>query len=495
MSHLLKNSKKKIFVGFIISVIFLILILFYFGLTNYDGSLIIYLSFSIVFNFLIYFGFRKHSIFFETFLSLLLWLGFWFKFTCIISFTDGLFREGAGNFNYKPESFDEVLIISQIAILAFIISGYIRELFIFKYPNRIILEESKNQFLLKHRQKLWLIFVTIVFVIGVSNFYLKIYQKGLFPLENFNFLFSGTYKWLLLFGLTTISSIFLFLEAKNLKKFFILTSFIAFFETFISSFSMLSRGMIFNSMAILFGIYKFSNKVSIRNSTSYYLKSLVLIMLLFYISVVSVNFIRSNFFYVGKSADFIKNTSENLDIINKNEISKKSYSKLLDNNQEIFYLLINRWVGIDAVMSVHSKKEMLSIDFLKASTKEVPDFTGSTFYELKFNVNNSEKNKKLYKNVKGNTLPGIIAFLYYSGSFLFLFICIILITMISSLIEYLAYRCSSKNLIFSSLIGQIIAFRLIHFGYLPSQTYLLLGTVFITIFFVYLLNLIINNIS
>ena len=62
--------------------------------------------------------------FFETFFGLLLWLGFWFKLTCTISFTDGVFREGVGIFDYSKNSFNEVLIISQIAIFSFILSGY-----------------------------------------------------------------------------------------------------------------------------------------------------------------------------------------------------------------------------------------------------------------------------------------------------------------------------------------------------------------------------------
>lgn len=493
MSHLLKNNLKKFFIFFKILIISLILVLFFFGLKNYKGSPIIYLSFSVVFNYLIYFGFRKNSIFFETFLSLLLWLGFWFKLVCTISFTNGLFKEGAGNFSYNSNSFDEVLIISQVGGLAFIIGGYIREFLIFKYPNRIILKNDKNYFFFKNRLKIWLIFFVFVIIVGSSNFYLKIYQKGLFPLKDFYFLFSGTYKWLLLFGLTTISATIIYLEAKNFKKFFIISSLIALFETFISSFSMLSRGMMFNSIAIIFGIYKFSKKINLKNSLIYYFTFIIFFIILFYSSVISVNSIRSNFFYIGKSAEFIKNNPENADLFNQIESSKKSYSDFKEINQEIYYLLINRWVGIDAVMAVSSKRERLNKDFLFNSLKETPDLYGPTFYELNFDVNNLGGSKKLYNNVKGNTLPGVIAFLFYSGSLLFLFFCMVLITILASLIEFVAYKFSSKNIIFASIIGQTIAFRLIHFGYLPNQTYLLFGTIFITIIFVYLFNLLINN--
>ena len=72
---------------------------------------------------------------------------FWFKLTCTISFTDGVFREGVGIFDYSKNSFNEVLIISQIAIFSFILSGYFREFFLFKYPKNSIYKILKITFL------------------------------------------------------------------------------------------------------------------------------------------------------------------------------------------------------------------------------------------------------------------------------------------------------------------------------------------------------------
>ena len=137
MSHLFKNSNKIIYKSLVSLLILAIFSLIYLGVQNYSSNKFNYLSFSIISNFLIFFSIRKTAVFFETFFSLFLWLGFWFKFTCTIVFTDGVFREGVGTFNYSKESFDEVLFVSQIGILSFIVSGYFRELFLFKYPKRI----------------------------------------------------------------------------------------------------------------------------------------------------------------------------------------------------------------------------------------------------------------------------------------------------------------------------------------------------------------------
>ena len=99
MSHLFKTKSKIIYKFFTLSVLIGISVLIYLGTLNYSSNKINYLSFSIISNFLILFAFRKDAIFFETFFSLLLWLGFWFKFTCTIVFTDGIFREGVGIFD------------------------------------------------------------------------------------------------------------------------------------------------------------------------------------------------------------------------------------------------------------------------------------------------------------------------------------------------------------------------------------------------------------
>jgi hypothetical protein len=496
MSHLFKNNFKIYFKLLKIFFISLILFFTYLGTINYIGNKFIYLSFSIVNNFLLFFAFRKNSIFFETFFSILLWLGFWFKFTCTIVITDGLFREGVGLFDYNDYSFNKTLIVSQIGIISFIFAGFFREFIFFNYPKKLKFNFSDNNFFNRNKFRLWTLFIIFFLTIGFLNFYFKIYQKGLLPIYELNFVISGMFKWLLLFGLSTISSIFLFYEANTFKKFFITSGIIVFFETFISSLSMLSRGMIFNAFAIFFGIYKFSKKINKFNKISYYIKLIAVIGLLFYISVSTVNYIRANYFYVGKSALFtIEKFKNDLDKLPNNIEKNKKYSTISEHNSEILYLLINRWVGIDGVMAVTSKSKILSTSFLKKSFNERPNIKDPTFYELTFGLESINDSSQIYSNVKGNTLPGIIAFLFYSGSYILLFCLMFFITIAASLFEYLSFKLSNNNLIFSALIGQVVAFRLIHFGYLPHQSYLLFGTILLTIFIVFLINFFIKKMN
>ena len=220
MSHLFKNKNKFIY-KFFTSLLFIgIILLIYLGTQNYSSNKINYLTFSIISNFLIFFAIRRDAIFFETYFSLFLWLGFWFKFTCTIVFTDGVFREGVGMFNYSKESFDEVLFVSQIGILSFIISGYFRQLFLFKYPKKINLQNFKKNLFSLGRKNIWLIFIIFYISIAFLNFYFKIYQKGLLPIYDLNFIVSGIFKWLLLFGLSAFSATLIFNEYKFYKNFF-----------------------------------------------------------------------------------------------------------------------------------------------------------------------------------------------------------------------------------------------------------------------------------
>ncbi len=134
-------------------------------------------------------------------------------------------------------------------------------------------------------------------------------------------------------------------------------------------------------------------------------------------------------------------------------------------------------------MAVSSKKHILGKSLFFESFKEKANENESTFYETKFNIEN--KVQIIKTNFKGNTLPGILAYLYYTGSIYFLFFGMFTLCLIASLFELLAYKFSYQNMIFSGLIGQVIAFRFSHFGYLPSNNYLLFGSIILTIILVF----------
>ena len=53
--------------------------------------------------------------------------------------------------------------------------------------------------------------------------------------------------------------------------------------------------------------------------------------------------------------------------------------------------------------------------------------------------------------------------------------------MFCALIEFSARKFTYNSVIFSSLVGFVLGYRLIHFGYIPKQSYLLVGAIILII--------------
>ena len=167
MSYIISKNKillKSIRI-FFYSILF---VLFCFGFSSYIGNKLIYFGFSIISIYSIFFAFRKKALFFETFFSVLLFLGYWFKFTMVISFTDGIFREGVGNFDYSPSNFDYGLIIASVGLLSVIFFGHLRERFFF-YPKKIDTILPKNNFFLQNRKKILITFIIFILAVVLVN--------------------------------------------------------------------------------------------------------------------------------------------------------------------------------------------------------------------------------------------------------------------------------------------------------------------------------------
>ncbi len=478
MSHIFKEKKNILkFIKFVLfGFISLILIK---TLLIYKGNQFIYLLFSIISLFLIFFSFRKKSIFYENFFGVFIFLGFWLKFSVIESFHIG-FTEGLkGTSIISPQNYDNALIASSVGILGFIFFGLVREKFFF-YPSKLKLNFNTD-FYKKFRNVFIFILIFAIISVCFLNFYFQIYQRGLIG-NSYNFLFSGFIKTSLLYFLSLCVTFILYFDLASYKKVSILILLLVIFESFLSSISMLSRGMIFNSIAIVFALYKLSNKVDLKLQINFYLKFLTLLFITFYISVISVNHLRISKFNIG--GNFLNETTEQY---SEKKITPEILKKNLSKSYIGFYhLLIHRWVGINSMLIITKNKELLNFDLFYESLEEKYDAKSISFYEKNFNIY-PDDNYKINSFRKGNTLPGLMAFLFFSGSYVFLFFSIVLFSLFATLLEYLIYRSSNYNLIASGLIGMVISYRFAHFGYLPSRSYLLFGSIvgLIILFFLF----------
>ena len=470
----------------IISILLLILIsiLFYFGCINYKGNLLYYIFFSIVSNTALFYGFRKNSFFFDNFFSLLLWLGFWFKFSVQISFMDNMFPEGAGIFDFRPISFDEVLIISSVGIIGFILASFIREK-IYYHKKKDYNFDKFLSFYNANRKLLIFGFILVVSIFALLNLIFVFYQKGSIPLIVLPLKLNNLFGWLLTFGFASFSTLIIFAELMINKKKFSGGIIVGFIEVFLSSISILSRAMIFNGFSLLLGYYRSKEILNLNINFRIIVKYLTILLCLFFISLIIVSKIRqSKDFSVGHEVhSYIPEINmSNIRTNSTNELILNETNKFIKDVNQILFLIASRWVGIEGVMSVYST-ENKSFIFFKSSLNEKFNFNNS-FYENKI-----KKNTYVYKevsNIYTVYTPGLFAFLYYTGSKIFLFFGVIVLCLIASFFEYCACKLSRNNFIFSSLIGNIIAYRLAHFGYIPANSYKIVLALLTTILIVYI---------
>lgn len=446
----------------------IIAILTFFALDKYIGESYIFIWFTITSNVLLYFGFRRNAIFFDTFIGLFLWLGFWLKSTIRIIFLDSKFVEGIDNFIIPAKTFDEALFVSGMAFLSLIIASYLREKFLFKYPKKIK-EEENGLFLFykNNRNKILISYFFLFVFIGFTNSYFGIYQRGEIVETILPYGLNSLYKWLLLFGLASFSALILKYEFILEKKTIYLVPFLALLETCITNISLLSRGMILNSTSLGLGMIQQLKLSSIKTNKRFWFIMSALFVVLFLISVISVNNLRESKINAASNNPGVNTVSIN------------------DSVNNIKILFLDRWVGIEGIIAV-SNKENKSWDLLKEAISEKYDENKMSFYDSNF-ISSAYKNTNMNVN-HYVTLPGFIAFFYYSGQIWFLCIVLIILGLLASTIELFAYKFSSNNFIFAALIGQIIAYRYSHFGYVPGQSYLLFGSILLNVFIFFIFN-------
>ena len=513
---------NKIFSLFKYLFYLFLLITFLKTINIYPGNKLIYLLFSIISVFHLFYGLRKGSFFVDKFIVLFFWLGFWFKFS--FEFAYSLFgavnfREGIGLFEKTPVGYDNVLLISSVGIAAFIFASFISKL-VFS-THEVSFKDATNLFYNNNKKIIYFIFYFVVFLVSITNVYYGIYQKGLIPNQNFSIYISYLFRWLLLFGFTSFACILIYFEIGN-KTINYKLIYLLLFESFISNVSLLSRSAIFNFISLIYGLFHYLDKTTLKKKFIFGL--IIFSFVLFFLNILSVSKMRNFEYYKEKkiskiydiqkfaepkkefSSLIVTNSSVN-DLGNlfkkKTSNEKIVYDLISPSNKnfftsnifEIIYLFANRWVGIDAVMSVYSQKDYLNFDLIRESLNEKFVENSYSFFEknfLKKNNNNFDKN---LLNSNAVILPGLIAYLYFSGSKIFLFISTFIIVFVCQILERLSYKLSKKNIIFTAFMGYILASRLAHSGYLVSNNITYVIALLFNLFVVYLIVIILQKLN
>ena len=527
-------------------IISTILIVTSYGYSSYlyPGNKLIFFLFFFAIHLYVVISFFLSNLFFDKVLSTFLWLGFYMTIFFKIFFKTYSIKEGDGNFEFLPDQFNKVLIWSSVAILAFACSSLFHK-FLIKIKK---LNEQDNykltNFYKRFRYEILFVFFILIISVNFSNFKFEMYQKGLMPLHQMHPFLSIVLKFFVIFGLTAISTILIDYEIKSKKKLTFLILLIFYFEIITTNTVLLSRSYIFLGGFILFSIL-ISYRINKENSNYFnsFLFNIIIFVLLFLINIQIINNIRAakyydpEFFYLNKvdkinkekyqsikefyilnqysdSIDLDKKIIQNEKNISKKNIKtindeKKSLEKKIEEIKEdknisykekiynnfkyISYLIQSRFIGFESLAIVTSSNRQSKDIFWNSFQEKITYKPRESYYAINFmNVGgtNLESGSSRQYSV---FLPGVIAFFSYYGSLIFLFMSLFLLHFSLSFIEKIASLLSFDSKVFSSFVGFTLAYRMIHFGYVPKNSYMLLTAIFISILGIFVISKLIKR--
>ena len=210
----------------------------------------------------------------------------------------------------------------------------------------------------------------------------------------------------------------------HISKSLRVTIFTSVFEAFLNSYSILSRNFIFNPLSNLFAIYKL-NELKKKFKQTHLLIFFLLIVIFFLISLVVVSKER-NEFSIKKSNNLKQSElTFNIDPTDTKTIMVRS-------SERVFRIFISRLIGIEGIMAV-SSSDKLGFNLFHSALNEKFNRGENSFYDKFKKESRTYKDCKNTKqtneicNINSISLMGIIAFLYYPGSYLFLFVGLLLI--------------------------------------------------------------------
>ena len=419
------------------------------------------------------------------FLSIFLWLGLWFKLAFSL-FLLGIFSFGepVGNFNSSPQSWDMVLNVASIGALGFIFAiaiisqGKFNDYYAQKLP-------QSPKWYPRHRRMLWMALLVFIVVIACANVVFGVHQVGIVPKTIFHWPINALVAWCINIGTALAISVMMAWDISAEKK-LTLSVGTMFIEALFNSVSLISRAhYIWHTAPQIFSLNQLDNKLKENHRGKAFLL-MAIFSLLFILSVYSVSKLRDHQ-YIDTLA-----TATSPPICNINDLpsaitgfgmqyvehfcpkpnkylfsqEKKSASALPPRSFRmllIYQIFVNRWIGLEGIMAVSSYSHQ-GVDLLIAGVLEGRK-NGSVDLYQKISQSGYQIPDL---NYQFSTLPGIIAFAFYSGSLVLVFVTVLLFTCVAFIFERVVFTLT-KNPIYCSIVGALIASGIAQFGIAPLQ--------------------------
>jgi hypothetical protein len=446
------------------------------GLLLYTGSSLIYTLFSVVFLCLLVDGFSRQISLAYTFLIIFLWLGFWMKLILHL-WLDYPYLEPIGYFDESGKSWDTVLLVSTVGALGVLLA----KIFASNYIKRRTWDDEVVNYAPRWypfvRPWLWALTWVAVIIFPVSNFIFGIAQVGLLPTLILPWPLNGIYAWSMGFGLAALVATLAYWD-HSIGRGWLMGLAGILGEGFISSISILSRATyIFHTLPYLIVLYtKRFQIINVGKKVKLWVGFLWLFLLA--LSVVWVMILR-----YADTSNIDTSSNKPITFISNKSLTETGSTAAFKMLKLISHLFVDRWIGLEGVMSIvayPNKSNELFIQALKERRVQ-----GKTdFYTLEIarvELSDSEVEKFQYA-----TIPGGIAFFYYTGSLFFVLIGLFSLTCLMFFLERAAFFLT-RNPYLCALWSMSIAQTAASFGLAVGQTAIYYLVCFFAMMFIWIL--------
>lgn len=285
------------------------LTLFLGGLIGHQGSWWVYTVFTVVFTVVLLSGVRRQPSYGYMFLAIFLWLGFWLKLAVHNIFRYG-YPEPMGIFDGSSAAWDEVLWVATVAGAGIFLA---RCSYVFLTRGAVtttFMDGSRvPSWYPPARNWLWILLVVTTAALAALNSIYGIQQSGLAPRTILMWPMNGLIYWLLSTGLSMGVATLLWWDI-CLKKDISLSIYALFGEAFLSTMSLLSRGLfLFHIIPPLVVIVRNRQSLVWRSQRKFFLMVMIL-GALFVVSLSVVGTLRSYLYQTGQ--DFRSSTQNRI---------------------------------------------------------------------------------------------------------------------------------------------------------------------------------------
>lgn len=417
--------------------------LFISGLRQYPGSSGYYVIFSLAFLAMLASGLYKRTTYAYLFLVVFLWLGFWLKLTAHQIFVYP-FGEPVGLFDNSPAAWDRVLVIATSGSIGVMAARIIYGLTGLKSTLLGAVAPAAPPWYPRMRKFLWFALIVLLTGCSVLNAVYGIQQSGLVSRTVLIWPLNATIYWMLGsgFAMCVATLGWWHLASRSTVG---PAAYMVLAASTMSTVSLLSRGLyIFHTVPAMLAMYM--NRARAKDLSlkrvSIYLAVFIGMML---VSLSLVGVLRE-YYYSNVPLALVGLTD----------------TATLHGAGAFLRFIVDRWVGVEGVMAVSSYHDK-GIDLFFNALTEKSEIGKSTLYQ---EVCLAHYRFMDLSKFQFASLPGAVAFFYYTDSLLLVMLGMMVLTMIALCSEKMVSRLTA-NPFLSALWGCGMANFIAQFGVAP----------------------------